>query len=169
MQNKKGFSLLEVMCVLAILSFLALVSSGVIIQHAQTSQHKAILLEDVKNLSNALQEARLLAIQSGDSSYVCGGVDCQGNWSDGFVVMQPESYGGLYRRVTFEHDVSIVWQGFPANKSRITFLPNGLSGYQNGTFLFCYLGWHTRLVINQSGRFYGADVVATEDSDGACS
>lgn len=168
MQKKQGFSLLEVMCVLAILSFLALVGSGVIIQSTQASQYKATLGDVVRNLSNGLQEARLLAVQSGDSSYVCGGADCLGNWSEGFVVMQPESFGGLYRRVAFEHDVSIVWQGFPANKSRITFLPNGLSSYQNGTFLFCYLGWHTRLVINQSGRFYGSDIVAAEDSDGAC-
>ncbi|MGB3384968.1 MAG: GspH/FimT family pseudopilin [Marinomonas sp.] len=168
MQNKQGFSLLEVMCVLAILSLLAVIGSGFIIQNAQRNEDKAVLLDDVKNLSNALQEARLLAIQSGDSSYVCGGADCRGNWSDGFVVMQTEQFGGLYRRVVFDHEINIAWQGFPANKSRITFLPTGLSSYQNGTFLFCYLDWHTRLVINQSGRFYASDIVDVSDSDGAC-
>ncbi|WP_133011666.1 GspH/FimT family pseudopilin [Marinomonas flavescens] len=165
MRNKRGFSLLELMCVLAVLSLFAVIGSAVFLKAEQKSKDRDTLIADVLNVTNALQEARQLSIESGESTYICGGLSCSGDWSYGFKVIQPDHLGGLYRKVVFDHDVRILWKGFPANKSRITFLPNGLSSYQNGTFWFCYLSWKTSIVINQSGRYYTSDIIdGDEDS-----
>lgn len=167
MQSQRGFTLLELLCVLAVLSIAGMMGMTGFLWAQQSQESKTVLLDDVKNLSNALQQARQLAISSGQASYVCGGQNCSGNWSYGFRVVQPENLGGLYRKVVFDHDVHIEWHGFPATKSRIDFLPNGLSSYQNGTFVLCYQSYQVSIVLNQSGRYYTSELSDAED--GACS
>ena len=163
MRHEQGFTLLELICVLAILSILGAFGATSLFSTQQDSKDKATLLSDVKNLANALRQARHLAIESGSSSYVCGGINCSGNWSDGFEVRQSSALDTTYRSVLLDHAVHIIWHGFPANKSSITFLPTGLSSYQNGTFFLCYLRWKASIIINQSGRYYTSDIV---DIDG---
>ncbi|SBS30851.1 Type II transport protein GspH [Marinomonas spartinae] len=162
--HQHGFAFIEVLCVLAILSILSFFGATHFFVYQKEHQDRQMLQDDMDSLSEALLEARQMAIKSGAMSFVCGGEDCSGIWSSGFEVRQREGYAKEYRRVQFDHDVSVHWQGFPSNKSRIEFLPNGLSSYQNGTFVFCLGRWTANIVLNQSGRFYRSKVRRTGES-----
>ncbi|MBJ7539106.1 GspH/FimT family pseudopilin [Marinomonas transparens] len=168
MDHQSGFSLLELICVLAILSILAYVGSSQLLTVSQDSKDKKSLTADIKALSEALLQARQLAVASGEESFVCGGDNCSGNWSSGLRLYQASRDLGEekeYRQITFEAPLQVSWRGFPANKKQIEYQPNGLSGYQNGTFLFCLGRWQGSLVLNQSGRFYIADTRRQEGED----
>lgn len=173
MNHQGGFSLLELLCVLAILSVFAYAGSAQFFVLSQSSQDKNTIQNAMKQLSDALTQARQLAVVSGQTSYVCGGTDCDGDWSSGFVLYQGDLSSGndkdngkAYRRITFDDTLEVSWRGFPVNKQQIEFQNNGLSGYQNGTFEFCLATWKAGLVLNQSGRFYATD--PQEKSEGDC-
>lgn len=175
MKHQGGFSLLELLCVLAILSIFAYAGSAQFLALNQSSQDKNTIQNSMKQLSDALTQARQLAVISGQASYLCGGIECDGAWSSGFVLYQEEQLNGddygsgndkAYRRITFDEALGVSWQGFPVNKQQIEFQSNGLSGYQNGTFEFCLDTWQADLILNQSGRFYITDPQTKEE--GAC-
>jgi len=160
MSRQNGFSLLELLCILVILSILAHVGSVHFLSVSQQAQDQNTLKTEMKRLAEALIQARQLAVSSGQTSYVCGGVKCVGGWSMGFLLYQIESRSGEkheFRQITFDHSVTVFWHGFPIRKQQIEFQFNGLSGYQNGTFSFCLGAWQADLVLNQSGRFYLTD------------
>lgn len=160
MGHQHGFSLLELLCVLAILSILAYVGSAQFLTVSQNTQDKNALKTEMKRLSDALIQARQLAVVSGQTSFLCGGEHCDGHWSSGFTLYQAVPFGGLdkvYRHIVFDDLLNVSWRGFPSQKKQIEFHSNGLSGYQNGTFEFCLGAWQTDLVLNQSGRFYTSD------------
>lgn len=167
MKYQDGFSLLELLCVLAILSIFAYVGSAQFLVLSQNFQDKSTILNDIKQLSDALTQARQLAVISGQTSYLCGGIECDGDWSSGFVLYQEGVSNGndkAYRRINFDDALTVSWQGFPVTKQQIEFQSNGLSGYQNGTFQFCLDTWQADLILNQSGRFYITDPQAKEES-----
>lgn len=160
MHHQRGFSLLELLCVLAILSILAHAGSAQFLSVSQKARDKNTLKSEMKRLAQALTQARQLAVISGQSSYLCGGVDCDGHWSDGFKLYQMASTNGvekIYRQILFDHSLVVSWHGFPIKKQQIEFQSNGLSSYQNGTFEFCLGAWQADVVLNQSGRFYLTD------------
>lgn len=160
MSRQNGFSLLELLCVLVILSILAHMGSMHFLSVSQQAQDQSTLKSEMKRLADALTQARELAVLSGQTSFVCGGVKCIGSWSVGFMLYQIESRSGakdVFRQITFDHSVTVLWHGFPVKKQQIEFQSNGLSGYQNGTFSFCLGAWQADLVLNQSGRFYLSD------------
>ena len=157
MGRQHGFSLLELLCVLAILSVLAHAGSAQFLSVSQKTQDKNTLKNAMKQLADALTQARQLAVVSGHNSFLCGGLNCDGGWSSGFVLYQIQPISGVeksYRQIAFNESLQVSWRGFPVKKQQIEFQPNGLSGYQNGTFEFCLGAWQADLVLNQSGRFY---------------
>lgn len=160
MNHQNGFSLLELLCVLAILSILAQMGSMHFLSVSQQAQDQSTLKLEMKRLADALTQARELAVLSGQASFVCGGFKCVGDWSMGFMLYQIESRSGTkneFRKIAFDRSVTVLWHGFPVKKQQIEFQSNGLSGYQNGTFSFCLGAWQADLVLNQSGRFYLSD------------
>lgn len=169
MSHQKGFSLLEMLCVLAILSILAYAGAAHFQAANQDEQDQTLLKNSIKALSDALLQARQLAVVSGSASFLCGGFACDGDWSSGFVLYQADASSSddiLYRAIAFHDDLTVFWAGFPVSKQQIEFHSNGLSGYQNGTFEFCLGNWQAFLVVNQSGRFYTADI--QEKGEGDC-
>ncbi|TYL47575.1 GspH/FimT family pseudopilin [Marinomonas sp. IMCC 4694] len=168
MTHQQGFSLIELMCVLAIMSLLAALGSAHFLRVSQHTQDKNTLILGRQYLADALTQARQLAVVSGKTSFLCGGLVCDGRWSSGFTLYQTDSVQG--RRVVQEHVyealLQVVWQGFPTQKTQIEFQSNGLSGYQNGTFAFCLGAWQADLILNQSGRFYTTDL--QKKATGAC-
>ncbi|ETX11033.1 pilus assembly protein FimT [Marinomonas ushuaiensis DSM 15871] len=173
MNRQGGFSLLELLCVLAILSLFAYAGSAQFLVLSQSSQDKSTIQNGMKKLSDALTQARQLAVVSGQTSYLCGGIECDGDWSSGFVLYQNNLSSGnyassdkTYQGVSFDENLNVYWQGFPINKQQIEFQSDGLSGYQNGTFEFCLNAWQASLILNQSGRFYITD--PQEKEEGAC-
>lgn len=176
MKYQYGFSLLELLCVLAILSVLAYAGSTKFLNISQNTHDQSMLKEDVKLLSEALIQARQLAVVSGKPSFLCGSSigaiersDCNGDWSSGFRLYQEMGVGEDdidYRTIAFKNSLQVSWHGFPGQKQQIEFHSNGLSGYQNGTFEFCLGIWQANVVLNQSGRFYTTDPQAK--IEGAC-
>ncbi|NVK72067.1 MAG: GspH/FimT family pseudopilin [Oceanospirillaceae bacterium] len=160
MTHQQGFSLLEVLCVLVIVSVLAHIGATQFLSVGQNSKDKNTLKTEMKRLADALTQARQLAVLSGQTSFVCGGSDCSGGWSSGFKLYQILPSNGSekrYRDIRFSDPLDVSWHGFPTQKKQIEFRPNGLSGYQNGTFEFCLGMWQADLILNQSGRFYLTD------------
>jgi type IV fimbrial biogenesis protein FimT len=160
MSHQRGFSLLELLCVLAILSIFAHIGAASFLSVSQNTQDKNTLKNEMKRLAEALIHARQLAVVSGQPSFLCGGVDCGGDWSSGFQLYQIVSFSQEkkeYQRIIFNELLQVSWRGFPIKKQQIEFQSNGLSGYQNGTFAFCLGHWQADLVLNQSGRFYVTD------------
>jgi len=170
MKKQRGFSLLELLCVLAILSILSYVGSSHVLTLSQNTQDQSTLKNQMKRLADALTQARELAVVSGQTSFVCGGTfqnnSCDGDWSSGFTLYQESSVSSSDFIFLIEvlDDVSLSWSGFPVKKQQIEFYANGLSGYQNGTFQFCLGVWQSELILNQSGRFYLTDPQAKTES-----
>lgn len=169
MNQQMGFSLFELLCVMAILSLLAHLGLSNLLSLSQQQQDQQILKEQVARLASALTRARELAVVSGKSSYVCGGEACSGEWSRSFRLYQTQNNTDHdVLNETFVESLSLQWRGFPAQKKQIEYQANGLSGYQNGTFVFCLGAWQMDLVLNQSGRFYLSSL-KSKDSEGSCS
>lgn len=169
MTHQQGFSLIELMCVLAIVSLLAFLGSAHFLSVSQNTQDKYTLRTDRQHLADALTQARQLAVVSGQMSFLCGGSDCDGRWSSGFTLYQndtSESGKRVVQKHVFSALEGVAWRGFPTQKKQIEFNSTGLSGYQNGTFEFCLRNWQADLVLNQSGRFYTKN--PQDKSPGAC-
>ncbi|AEF54165.1 GspH/FimT family pseudopilin [Marinomonas posidonica] len=158
MVQQFGYSLLELLCVLAILSLLAHLGSSQVLSFNQDLEDQRILKTQVTRLANGLTQARQLAVASGRLSYLCGGIQrCTGDWSTGFRLYQNTESNQAektFASISFTSDLLVAWRGFPAQKKQIEYRLNGLSGYQNGTFIFCLGRWKMGLVLNQGGRFY---------------
>lgn len=151
-----GFSLPEVLLVMAILSTLAASSfSSQIYQSYQRWHRSNALADDTETLLALIARARSLSISSGEPVYLCGGENCNGKWSSLAFLSDGDASSNAFFSVSFSHDVTIRWQGFPLSRDYIVFLPSGLSSYQNGSFYLCREYTKTkRIVINQSGRAY---------------
>ena len=127
------------------------------------------LLKYQQNLANGLTLARQYAVQAQQVIALCGGdydaLLCDGDWSQGWYI-QLDNKVKTYRY--FPNDLNVSWSGFPANKTHIAFYQNGHSGYQNGTFYLCLNRLMTRIVLNQSGRFYMGEIYTVSDLDEEC-
>ena len=137
MGRQYGFSLLELLCVLVILSILAHAGSTQFLSVSQKTKDKNTLKSEMARLADGLTQARQLAVISGQTSFLCGGLNCDGSWSSGFTLYQVEPNSGVekyYQQAVFDHALTVFWHGFPVKKQQIEFKFNGLSSYQNGTF-----------------------------------
>ncbi len=154
MHKPQGFTLIEVLIVLLIVSSISIVlsSSNAFTFFATENS----LLKAQENLRLSLLRARQLAVKSQTEVNVCGGVSCGGDWSQGISVQMQNETLSFY---PFPDDIKVIWKGFPVHKSFISFLSNGLSSYQNGTFYLCDTTSYSYIRLNQSGRFYSSSTI----------
>lgn len=155
MGSCKGYSLTELLIVIAMISIVssAFLSSDVV-HYYRTWQARQALLHDVDGLLSLIDRARSLAIHGEQSVILCGGELCHGDWS-----LSAWAHFSNDQQVQLKHqfsaDTTVVWRGFPNNRSYIEFLPTGLSSYQNGSFFICHAQADVlRILVNQSGRAY---------------
>mgnify|MGYP000114942041 CR=1 FL=1 len=162
MNKTLGFSLIEILIVIAVvLTISRFVSTYRNMFPAQNNQN--VLYQTQQSLSLWLIRARQLAVNTQKEVQLCGGHGCDGDWSEGVAIHVSNT---LLDSHLFDMDVSIVWKGFPVHKTDITFLPNGLSSYQNGTFYICQSGRYCYIRLNQSGRFYSSPIFDDEQKAG---
>lgn len=93
MSRQCGFSLLELLCVLAILSILAHAGSAQFLSVSQNTKDKSTLKNEMKRLADALTQARQLAVISGQTSFLCGGQNCK----HPVVVFNDKPYKPLFK------------------------------------------------------------------------
>ena len=173
MLHKKGFTLLELLMVLAILSLLLTVSIPSLRQTLERHRGNAIL----RQLASSIAFARNSAIKSGLWVTLCPsqeGLQCDqpGDWLDGYIVFldpernrRMEKDDQLLLRVSQDiPDGSLSWRAFQ-NKPYLQFTPLGLIAGQSGSFTWCPADHNPalagQLIINNVGRLRQAI-----DSDG---
>jgi type IV fimbrial biogenesis protein FimT len=155
MNYERGFSLVEVLIVtLIILIISSVFPSPINLFASQKKQHT--LYETQQDLALWLIRARQLAVNVQKEVVLCGGDQCDGNWSNGVAISSEKT---ILSTLSFDPGVSVIWKGFPVYKKSITFLPDGLSSYQNGTFYLCQAGFYCYIRLNQSGRFYSSPML----------
>ena len=180
--QKAGFTLIEALITVSMLAlFTALM---------MPSLHRvnpALNLEQRANaLRSLIKQARTLAIAHDKRVFLCGAApdaetsmdidspcDLAGSWQHGVLVVidqdgdQEPSTGDvvtLYQSADSRESV-LSWRGF-RGKSRVEFLPNGMTYWQNGRFTLCAVGDKTLrrdVIINAAGRSY-----ISRDNAGGC-
>ncbi|TDO98745.1 GspH/FimT family pseudopilin [Marinomonas balearica] len=155
MYSKRAFSLWEVLCVLLILSFMmASTATTDMLSYYQKWSERQQLYQANRHLLSAIELSRSLALQSKLSVTLCGGISCDGNWSNGLSILR-NSTPLPFKTWLFPDFIQLQWRGFPARKAAITFLPTGMSNFQNGSFYLCFRGEkRKRVVVNKAGRAY---------------
>lgn len=160
---ERGFSLVEVLIVILIISAISSVFPSPLNFFAY-QKNQNILYETQQDLALWLIRARQLAVKIESDVILCGGDQCDGKWTKG-IALRAENI--ILSTLSFEQGVSVIWKGFPAQKKYITFLSDGLSSYQNGTFYLCYSGFYCYIRLNQSGRFYTSPILQDATDGGA--
>ena len=173
MRYKKGFTLLELLIALAILSLLLTISVPSLRQTLERQRGNAIL----QRLASSIQFARSSAIKSGQWVTLCPsreGLQCDapGDWQDGYIAFfdpernrVPENDAALLLRVSMDPaGGSLTWRAFQS-KPYLQFTPLGLIAGQSGNFTWCAAdndpALAGQLIINKVGR-----VRQAIDSDG---
>lgn len=154
-QSQRAFSLLEILCLLALLSASSAFFWGSGVAHFYSAWRETQqLTQQTETLLRSIERARLLAMNSGQQVFMCGGKNCDGHWSDSIYLTHSLSGAFVWQR-SFIQQTRIRWRGFPVQRDFIIFLASGLSSYQNGSFYLCVGDSEAhRVIINQSGRGY---------------
>ena len=155
-RSNKGFTLMEVLLVMAVLSLIALSGlSNIVFDHYSALKQRESLKADATSLVDLIDRARSHSVNTGRPIYMCGGLECNGNWSERIFLADERSLSSIYVSASLSPSAVVVWRGFPVLRDYIAFLPTGLSAYQNGSFYLCEDGNQAlRVVISQSGRAY---------------
>lgn len=161
MPCKSGFSLLELLVVMAILAILAGVAAPTF---QSTFDHREGELA-IRSLVAQISLARTSAIEHGTLVTVCpsqDGAGCSGNWSDGSIVFTDINGD----RDVGEEDLLIRssqtglrgqlrWRAFQ-NRQYLQINPTGVMRHQSGNFTYCPADGDPRLarqlVVNGTGR-----------------
>jgi type IV fimbrial biogenesis protein FimT len=169
--QKAGFTLIEA---LVTVSMLALFTA--LMMPSLHRVNPALNLEQRANaLRSLIKQARTLAIAHDKRVFLCGAApdaetsmdidspcDLAGSWRHGVLVVidqdgdEEPSTGDvvtLYQPAGSRESV-LSWRGF-RGKSRVEFLPNGMTYWQNGRFTLCAVGDKTLrrdVIINAAGR-----------------
>lgn len=148
MKNQHGFTLLELLIVLALLAILGHIAVPALEDLLERNQQQVAF----NQITRALQNARAYAITHRVTVELCGsrdGLSCHSDWSHGWLLREVNNE---ILTVTLLNNPRqrLQWKGV---KPEIQFNSNGLSSISNGRFYSCYKGkisW--QLILNRQGR-----------------
>lgn len=170
--DKNGFTLIEAMIVIAVLSILA----ALVLPSFQSLIRKQQVSGEVNVLVSLVYLARSEAIKRNSVVTICKSNDaeqCGGSWSDGWILFQDNDKDGsrdvgevLISSGVIEHNFILSWSAFGSN-NYIRFTSQGLTLSQNGTFKLCPSDGDARyaraVIISKTAR---ARLSKDNDSDG---
>lgn len=159
--SNPGFSLVELMVVLAIVALMALLAVPSLMMFVHTSTVKAATTE----LASAIHYARAEAVKRGWPVSVCKSATIHAShpscsraarWSDGWLIFVDKDADGVV-----DQDETSLRVGKPPSSeiditssnfsNRISYLATGASN-NNGSFTLCANKIARRIVINKTGR-----------------
>lgn len=166
-----GFTLLESLISITILSLLASLAAPSFID----TIHRTKAQSDISEFYHLLIYARTQAINTNKAIVVCGsqnGNDCEKSrdWSNlKVLVFTDNNRDGqlnndenlLKVQQAVDNGSQLYWRSFK-NKSYLTWLPQGITDYQNGNFTYCPENLDSQnahqLILNVAGRpYWGKD------------
>ena len=168
---KKGFSLIELMIVLSIISVLSTIS----IYAVKKLIDKRQLSDAIGSLSSSLINAQSNSRSSGFATIICPSqnskqCDTRSNWSYGWI-----TYNDLDESHTLDNaepiiavknnkidDIAFTFNA-PGNPQKIIFYRNGRL-WPNGSFIICHTRIHEglKIIMTQSGRVRTAAIDMTD-------
>ena len=147
MSSDKGFSLLELLCVLGILSIFFHFTSRF------NLFHKKMVNSTTSSLLVLIKHARHKAIIQHEYVVMCGSIDmqhCDGHWGRGILVL---THRHICHRFKIPEHIKLTWRGCEVTPRQIKFDWFGFAkGYQ-GTFRICNVNRRVcrMLVLSPSG------------------
>lgn len=142
MNKRKGFSLIELMIVIAIISIIAALA----VPSFENIIRKQKVIGEANRLFSLLYFAKSEAIKRNVVITICKSdnrVECGGTWSDGWIVFVDSNKDGdrsvsetVISMGRIAGDYRLSWTAFGSN-NYIRFTDKGLTLGQNGTFKLC--------------------------------
>lgn len=140
--NKKGFSLVELMIVISIVSILA----SLALPSFESFLRKRQMVGASDLFYTSLYLARTEAVKRNSTVTICKSSDatnCGGSWSEGWLMFEDTNNNGnlddgevLITSGSPINGYLLTWSAFGSN-SYIRFYKNGMTSSHNGTFKFC--------------------------------
>jgi prepilin-type N-terminal cleavage/methylation domain len=160
----RGFSLLELLIVLAVLGVALMLSSPDLRSWQREARSEAVLVE----LARLLAEARSTAINQGAPVTLCASTTppaCDAHWQSALLLFLDHDGDRVFERTEGDRvlrhwipdDASgqLLLRSFPARPS-LQFLPNGFTDGESGNFTWCPHTAEARairqLIFTRSGR-----------------
>lgn len=155
--SSDGISLLELLCVMACVAIVALLSLPLGMQYRATQQ----LSLAVSALRHLLLNAQAQAMAQGKRVSVCGSRDgwhCDGGWS--YYTLLRGSDGRVRRSLALASGVTLTYHANFGRNHLVEYLGNGMTHGQDGRFDFCtHAAWLPRrcqsLILHFSGQTVG--------------
>mgnify|MGYP003649905647 CR=1 FL=1 len=163
--TQHGFTLLEVLIVLAITAVLMTLATPSLYSYAAQSESKAI----IQKLSGLIRLARNNAINHQRSTLLCpskDGLSCEQNWQEGALIFEDRNNDKqlnnaetiIYFQSPLTENGSIHWS---ALHNRLSFSGQGLSGSSAGSFIYCPADKNPKyanaLIVSFSGKIRRAE------------
>jgi type IV fimbrial biogenesis protein FimT len=152
MNTNSGVSLAEVMLVMALTAIVA----GFAVPSYQIIIGKTQMKLARQQLVQALGVAREAALTHHSNVVLCGsqsGLSCDGNWSEGQVILIESSKEELAHFPALPRGVSVSWRANLGHNETVEFNPSGVTFGQWGSFwLKDSRGTTHRIIINALGR-----------------
>ena len=169
MKRMSAFSLLELLVVMAIISIAAALAFPSFSQLVEKHRSQ----QAAYGLQHVMQFARAQALAKGKTLTVCAGNEQQqcinsADWSNKtlLIFIDSNTNGNLDAGEELlrifdlkSYQGRLLWRSF-GNKTYLQWQSNGMTYYQNGSFLFCPHNGNTKnaflLILNAAGRLYFA-------------
>ena len=150
--NIKGFTFIEIVIVLILITVLTLLSVGSSSQLISNNEKQA-LVDDIRSI---MQYARVQAVSRGHTVYLAP-LDAELNWSKGVVLTQYNKKMNrdevIHQWQWSYHHWTVNWSGVHASHN-IAFAHDTVHAISNGTFTLCNILTHEKIeiIVNRLGR-----------------